>query len=278
MSELEQWVGRTQQSHDVITLGGVKRFCATTGVDFNSSDTTTAPLGYHWCLCLPDNPMSELGVDGHPLKGDFLPPIELPRRMWAASNVEFFGVLPIGAEVTRFSTIASVKEKSGKTGALVFVDVEHETHINNHCVIKETQTIVYREATTAPMPLPDIVAEKVAEQKKDWPISKEILPTTAMLFRYSALTFNSHRIHYDRVYAIEQESYPELVVHGPLMATLVLQLAGAHHNLKTFSYRSVSPAFCNQVLTMAAKFNNHDGELTMIGADGRTCLTATVEF
>lgn len=279
MSDLTQWVGRSQQSHDVITLGGVKRFCATLGIEDSIAaafvaEKGVAPLGYHWCLCLPDNPMSELSEDGHPQKGGFLPPVTLPRRMWAASEIEFLAALPIGAAITRVSTIASVKEKAGSTGSLVFVDVEHETQVDGKCAIQERQTIVYREAASSPTPLP----EAHAEHPQGWAVVQELLPTPAMLFRYSALTFNSHRIHYDLPYAQDQEMYPELVVHGPLMASLALQLASTHGQVKKFSYRGKSPAFCNQALYMVANFKDEIAELAAVGADGRECLTAQVTF
>lgn len=280
MTDLSQWVGRSQKSQDVITLGGVKRFYAALDIEVPADivEKGIAPYGYHWCLCLPDSSMSELGVDGHPKKGGFLPPVELPRRMWAASDVEFFTALPIGAEITRRSQIASVKEKTGKTGVLVFVEVDHQTEFDGQCAIKERQTIVYRDAATSPAPLP----EANAGVPNDWQVVQELLPSSAMLFRYSALTFNSHRIHYDLPYAQEQEMYPELVVHGPLMATLALQLAVANGNggfeLTKFSYRGVSPAFCNQPLYMAGNFEGKTGELAAIGADGRTCVTAKADY
>lgn len=276
MTDLSQWVGRSQTSQDVITLSGVKRFYAALdqAVPADLGAASMAPYGYHWCLCLPDNPMSELGVDGHPKKGGFLPPVELPRRMWAASEVTFFSGLPIGEEITRHSQIASVKEKTGKTGALVFVEVDHQTDVRGQCAIKERQTIVYKDAATEPMPLP----ETNAGTPSGWQVVQDIQPTTPMLFRYSALTFNSHRIHYDLPYAQDQEMYPELVVHGPLMATLALQLAAAHGELATFSYRGMSPAFCNQTLFLTGNFDGSTGELATIGADGRQCLTANANY
>ena len=276
MSDFSEWVGRSQESQDVITISGVQRFYATLDLDVPDSvkETGNAPLGYHWCLCLPDSPMSELGVDGHPLKGGFLPPIELPRRMWAPSDVEFFTELPIGATIIRRSTIASVKEKSGKTGLLVFVEVDHETIVDGACAIKERQTIVYREAATDATPLPEVGASR----PEGWDVIKAVQPTATLLFRYSALTFNTHRIHYDLPYAQDQEMYPELVVHGPLMATLALQLAATQGGVKKFSFRGKSPAFCNQQLYFVGNRQESDGEVAAIGADGRQCLSAQVRY
>jgi 3-methylfumaryl-CoA hydratase len=279
MRDLNQWVGRSQSVSDVVTQSGVDRFCATIGCEQVSQDSiNVAPLGYHWCLGLPDSPMSGLGEDGHPKKGGFLPPVELPRRMWASSNVEFIQALPVGSTITRQSSIASVAEKSGKSGVLVFVGVEHETQVDGEVAIREQQTIVYREASQTAAALP---VDKV-EQPTDWQVVERLTPSPQLLFRYSALTFNSHRIHYDLPYAQTQELYPGLIVHGPLMATLVLQLAAKHGDVAKFSFRGMSPAYCDQSLFLTANFDKcidtPTGELATIGGDGRTCLSAQVEF
>ncbi len=279
MKDLSQWIGRSQSISDVVTQSGVDRFCATIDCPSSSvNNSKVAPHGYHWCLGLPDSLTSELGEDGHPMKGGFLPPVELPRRMWASSKVEFVQALPIGATIKRNSRIASVVEKSGKTGKLVFVGVDHETQVESEVAIREQQTIVYREATKTSTPLPD----DNAEQPKDWQIVESLIPSPQLLFRYSALTFNSHRIHYDLPYTQAEELYAGLIVHGPLMATLILQLAAKHGDVAKFSFRGMSPAYCNQSLYLTANFKQssdlHSGELATIGGDGRTCLSAQLEF
>lgn len=279
MTDLSKWVGRTQAVEDIVTQSGVDRFCATIGRESQSrpreaSSFKDAPIGYHWCLGLPDNPMDELGEDGHPEKGGFLPPVELPRRMWASSKVEFIHSLPIGATMKRESTIASVNEKTGKTGALVFVEVAHDIEVDGEIAIRERQTIVYREASRSSAPLPD----DNAVEPTDWQLVEKLTPSALLLFRYSALTFNSHKIHYDLPYAKSQELYPALIVHGPLMATLVLQMAAKRGDVSEFSFRAVSPAYCEQSLFLAANFDQTTGELATIGGDGRTCLSARVEF
>ncbi len=271
MSDLNEWLGRTQTVEDVITQSGVDRFCATIGCEPGHG---VAPLGYHWCLGLPDSPMHELSEDGHPKKGGFLPPVELPRRMWASSKVEFIHPLPIGAKIKRNSSIASVTEKNGKTGALVFVEVDHQTQVGGEVAIRERQTIVYREASQHSATLPD----DNAAEPTNWQIVERLTPNTQLLFRYSALTFNSHKIHYDLPYAKSQELYPALIVHGPLMATLVLQLAAKHGDVCDFSFRAVSPAYCDQALFLTANFDQATGELATIGGDGRTCLSAQLAF
>ncbi len=280
-NDVAAWVGRSQTVSDTVTQSSVDRFYATINNGQRGdtiSDKKVAPLGFHWCLGLPDSPMGELGEDGHPQKGGFLPPVELPRRMWASSKVEFIEPLPIGATIKRHSSIASITEKSGKTGALVFVGVDHETELDGDVAIREQQTIVYREASQSAAPLPD----DHGKQPTDWQIIEGLTPSPQLLFRYSALTFNSHRIHYDLPYAQSEELYPGLIVHGPLMASLVLQLAAKHGDVAQFSFRGMSPAYCDQSLFLVANFDQdsqpNTGELATIGGDGRTCLSAKVEF
>ena len=271
MTDFQQWVGNSVEQSDVISASGVDRFAAT--LDLQLQDNAV-PYGYHWCLCLPDTDTTALGPDGHPPKGGFLPPISLPRRMWAASHVEFFHPMSIGATILRRSTIASVKEKTGKSGALAFVEVDHETWANDKLAIKERQTVVYREAATSALPLPAVDAG----EPQGWQIVEQLNPQPTLLFRYSALTFNSHRIHYDLPYAQERELYPHLVVHGPLMATQALQLAARYGSVKQFSFKALSAAFCDQPLYLAANIDQAHGAVSTIGGDGRTCLQAEVVF
>lgn len=266
-----EWIGKTQEQEDTVTRADVDRFCAT--LDLLPSQTT-APAGYHWCLCLPDTDTSQLGSDGHPPKGRFIPPIELPRRMWAATEVEFLAPLSIGANIVRHSHIAAVNEKTGKTGELVFVEIDHETFVGDVLSIKERQTIVYREAAATPMQLPKVDAG----MPEGWDIVEVCNPTSSLLFRYSSLTFNSHRIHYDLPYTKAQELYPELVVQAPLMATQALQLAEKYGQIDWFSFKGLSPAFCNQPLYLVANLNKSGGEICTVGGDGRTCLRAKVKF
>ncbi|MFQ3257071.1 MAG: 3-methylfumaryl-CoA hydratase [Porticoccaceae bacterium] len=271
MSNYQEWVGKTLDQCDVISQTGVDRFCATFGLEHEGA---FAPLGYHWCLCLPDTPTSELGLDGHPPKGGFMPPIDLPRRMWAASRVEFLRPLPLGATILRRSSIGAINEKAGKTGALVFVEVDHEIWVNDEIAIKEQQTIVYREAADSAMPLP----AATAGEPDGWHIVEQLNPEPTLLYRYSSLTFNTHRIHYDLPYAQSEELYPALVVHAPLMATQALQLALQHGEIKQFSFKALSAAFCNQPLYLVANIDGLQGQVSTIGGDGRTCLKSEVMF
>ena len=274
MSEYSDWIGRTESRSDIITGSLVTRFQAT----LDTPETEGVPQGLHWCTCLPETPTAELGVDGHPPKGGFLPPIELPRRMWAASDVTFISPIAPGARIERHSKVANITEKSGKSGALVFVEVEHLVTANDQDAIEEKQTIVYRGATTTKSPLPPTTPGNGGSvDLSDWDWTRTVTPKTPMLFRYSALTFNSHRIHYDRDYALNEELYPGLVVHGPLMATLLLDHCARKFGpdaLASFSYKGVSPAFDGQPLHLVGR-GEKDLELQVIGADGRAVVKAT---
>lgn len=274
MSEYSKWLGRSEIKKDVISKAGVTRFQAT----LSASQDEVVPQGFHWCTCLPETPTDELGVDGHPPKGGFLPPIELPRRMWAASEVVFMHPIEMNSDIERHSKISNITEKSGKTGALIFVEVDHLIKANDKEVIREQQTIVYREATTTKAPLP-ASSPKSGEtvDLSDWDWTRTVTPNTSLLFRYSALTFNSHRIHYDRTYAENEELYPGLVVHGPLMATLLLDHCARKFGpnaLSHFSYKGLSPAFVDQPLHLVGR-GGQDLELRVIGADGRTVVKAS---
>ena len=173
----------------------------------------------HFCLAQPVVPTDSLGVDGHPAKGGFLPPVPLPRRMWAGGRLQFQRPLLVGDEILRTSRIKDVQYKSGRSGALCFVIVEHRLESSGQVLLTEEQDIVYREAATA---LSTVTKEEPARRGEH---QRSVTPSSAILFRYSALTFNGHRIHYDRQYAVEQEFYPGLVVHGPLQATLLANFA-----------------------------------------------------
>ena len=271
MADWSDWIGKAQEQADTLTPALLARFRAT----IDSDDVgETAPQGIHWCLCLPGAATAELGEDGHPRKGVWLPPIPLPRRMWASSKVIFHAAISAGDTITRRSTVASITEKSGGSGSLVFVDVDHETLANGRPVVSERQTLIYREASTAaPTPRP---ADNFQDMSA-WHWHKRVIPSETLLFRYSALTFNSHRIHYDAPYAIEAEHYRGLVVHGPLTATLLLDLAGqavGKNQLKQFSFRGQSPAFAGEALDLVGTLNDGAIKLAALGGDGRIIMSA----
>jgi 3-methylfumaryl-CoA hydratase len=277
---LDAWIGRSERRHDRVDPAGLTRWLAT--LDRDSAAGETVPQGYHWCLCLPDAPTAALGPDGHPRRDDtpdaFLPPLPQPRRMWAASQVEFVAPLRVGERVERRSRIASITEKKGGSGPLTFVDVVHETHGEAGLAVRETQSLVYRDppppdAPAAPPPLGDTRFDP-----SPWQAHRALTPSEPLLLRYSALTFNSHRIHYDFPYATREEGYRGLVVHGPLTATLLLDLARRElddNALKTFAFRGVSPAICGEMLHLVLRSKDAAYELGAFAADGREVMRAS---
>lgn len=246
IEHLRSWIGREESASDIVSVDLVRKFNAT--LELSAAPVVpgdVAPLLVNYCLAQPAAPMSLLGEDGHPQRGDFLPPVPLPRRMWAGSSLMFHGLLRVGDEVRRVSRIADVAVKEGRSGSLCFVTVEHRLDVAGAPKIEETQNIVYREAASRK----DAVKPVAAEPAPAGTHSKPIAVSTVLLFRYSALTFNGHRIHYDRPYATEVEHYPGLVLHGPLQATLLLNFATELKGKapSRFAFRSLSPLLDNGV-------------------------------
>jgi 3-methylfumaryl-CoA hydratase len=241
---LKEWIGRSEIVSDVATATPYAALSATLDRPAERPAAgTPLPALWHWLYFLPLHRQSEIGPDGHAKRGGFLPPVPLPRRMWAGSQFEFHRPLQIGDAITRVSTIHDVTEKSGRTGTLVFVKVRHEIHRQGEAAVALTEfhDIVYREA-----PKPDEVAPppKAAPASATW--DRKWVPDDVLLFRYSALTFNGHRIHYDRRYVTEVEGYPGLIVHGPLIATLLLDLLRQKlpdAEVARYEFRAVRPIF-----------------------------------
>ncbi|MBU2531773.1 MAG: MaoC family dehydratase N-terminal domain-containing protein [Alphaproteobacteria bacterium] len=275
IGHLRQWIGREERGRDVLTPSLVDRFRATFGASAFNLDHE-APLSIHWCLSPSAVEPDALGPDGHPARGAFLPPVPLPRRMWAGGTLDFRAPLAIGAEVVRVSRIADVTHKSGRSGDLVFVTVEHVIEADGRPAILELQDLVYRAAVPATAGvLPAPPAPRRAE------FSEAVEATTTLLFRYSALTFNGHRIHYDVEYARQVEGYPGLVVHGPLQATLMLHLAARISGGKTprrFSYRGVSPLFHGAAFSVNAAKAEDGPDLWCADSTGAPTMTATAAF
>jgi 3-methylfumaryl-CoA hydratase len=204
----------------------------------------------------------------------------MPRRMWASSKVEFLKPLQIGAGVTRTSRISSISEKSGNSGQLVFVDVAHETSTENGLAVREVQSIVYREAVGLETPLSPPVESTCSFDANGWDSQRVVVPNEPMLFRYSALTFNSHRIHYDLPYARDEERYRGLVVHGPLTASLLLDLARralGDNALASFAFRGLSPAICGEALHLVMRGSGNDIEMGAYAGDGRQIMAASAQ-
>jgi 3-methylfumaryl-CoA hydratase len=280
MSDWQAWIGREDVRHDHIDPAAVARWLAT--LDRSAPADGSVPQAYHWCLCLPDAPTAILGADGHPLREDsddsFLPPIPLPRRMWAASKVEFIAPLRPGQSIMRSSRVASITEKQGGTGKLVFAEIAHETRGDGALAVREIQSIVFREPAPAGAPAAPPPPGEGKFDASGWDAHRMLVPSEALLFRYSALTFNSHRIHYDLPYATHEEDYRGLVVHGPLTATLLLDLAALHlgdNMLQRFAFRGVSPAICGDPLHLVLRRDDDTIALAAFAADGRQVMAAT---
>jgi 3-methylfumaryl-CoA hydratase len=275
--DLSAWIGRSEEASDMVVAAPICGLIAT--LDSRKADPQpgeAAPLLAHWLYCLSHTPLAEAGPDGHARRGGFIPPVPLPRRMWAGSEIDFHRPLRIGATLTRRSTIAELVEKEGRAGPLVFVRVDHDYRDAEGPVVSERQSIVYREppapgsAPAPPAPAPD---------DPQW--RRRIMPDPVLLFRYSALTFNSHRIHYDRDYATGVEGYPGLVVHGPLIATLLLHELAAHaprREIARYRFRAVRPIFDTGSFDIGGSLAGDAAELFAADEAGALCMSATATF
>ncbi len=276
----EAWIGRETRAKDRLDEGLADRWLAT--FDLARPHPPIMPQGIHFALCTPEAPTAKLGEDGHPARDDsadsFLPPFPMPRRMWASSKIAFHAPIAIGAVIERTSKVASVSEKEGGSGRLAFVDVEHVTKANGTIAVIETQTLVYREAAAPDAPLsPPAPGEGVFDPTA-WDAHRQLTPDARLLFRYSALTFNTHRIHYDAPYAEQVERYRGLVVHGPLTASLLLQLAAAElgdNRLRSFAFRGLSPAIAGEPLHLVMRKAEAGYELAAFASDGRQVTAAS---
>ncbi|MEZ2330103.1 MaoC family dehydratase N-terminal domain-containing protein [Mesorhizobium sp. RCC_202] len=270
---LQEWVGRTREVEDIATPRLLASFEAMLGLHAVRGDV--APPGLHWCLTPDIADAGELGPDGHQAKGGFLPPVPLPRRMWAGGDVRFMAPIRSGDTIRRRSTLSAVEEKQGRTGRLVFVTVHHEIANAAGPLVDEDQIIVYRAAETGaaasapPTPRLATSHERIVDVDP------------VLLFRYSALTFNSHRIHYDAPYATGVEHYPGLVIHGPLQATLLMNFAAVivGHAPRRFSFRGVRPAIGPQTLLLSGTARGRDSmDMEVRSSDGHVTVKATAQW
>ena len=282
---LRDWIGRTERRADTITAAPLAGLAATLDRVDEPAPTAGAPVPplAHWLYFLPQAPAHEIGVDGHPKRGGFLPPVPLPRRMWAGGRLRFERPLRVGDTVQRVSTIQNVQTKHGRSGTLVFVTVKHEVIDAHGVALHEEHDIVYRDNPVASK-VAGAAPPAPAAAPTDERFSRVITPDPVLLFRYSALTFNGHRIHYDRPYATEVEGYPGLIVHGPLIATLLLDLLldrlrreRPTASVSAFEFKAASPLFDTHPFTVCGKFaadgsaapsamlwaRNHLGQLAM---------------
>ncbi|AKM08501.1 FAS1-like dehydratase domain-containing protein [Pelagerythrobacter marensis] len=285
MAEWDAWIGREQHSVDRLDPALAARWSATFDLP-PPGEGQPMPQGIHFCLCTPDAATARLGEDGHPLRdgspAGFLPPIPLPRRMWAASEIAFHAPIAVGTAVERVSRIVSIQPKQGRSGPMTFVGIEHETSADGHIAVRERQTVVYRAPAPPDAPLsppsPPPSSGEGAFDPAGWDRHRTIVPDPRLLFRYSALTFNTHRIHYDAPYARDIERYRGLVVHGPLTASLLLQLAAQElgdNTLSTFAFRGLSPAIAEEPLHLAMRKAERGIEVAAFGGDGRQVMEAS---
>lgn len=279
MTEWAGWIGREERVADLVTPAHARRWCAT--FDRPSVEAGPLPQGVHWCLCTPEAPGSSLGPDGHPLRdaSSLLPPVPLPRRMWAGSEIEFLAPIAVGQAIERVSRIAAVEEKRGKSGALAFVTLAHAYSADGALAVRETQTLVFREAPPAAAQAVPPPPSGATFDEAGWDRVERLVPDTPLLFRYSALTFNTHRIHYDADYVRDIEGYRGLVVHGPLMASLLLQLAArelGENMLERFAFRAVGPMVAGEELVLALA-RGRPLALGVFAADGREVMRADAE-
>jgi 3-methylfumaryl-CoA hydratase len=278
LDHLRQWIGRSSQASDIVTAQLVKGLRATLFQEVGEPKPgDAAPWTAHWCLAQPVFPMSALSQDGHPTRGGFLPPVPLPRRMWAGGELEFFDALRVGDEVTRTSRIADVTAKTGSTGALCFVTVDHLVTTPRGTAIRERQDIVYRDVSSAQAAAPaKPPAPAPAAQHRESHMADPVL-----LFRYSALTFNGHRIHYDRDYVTKVEGYPGLIFHGPLQAAYIVELAAKLHGggaPKKFSYRGLQPLFEGSEFSINANKTDSGMELWTANSAGQPTMKGTATW
>jgi 3-methylfumaryl-CoA hydratase len=278
IDHLRQWIGRSTEASDIVTAQLVKALRATLFQEIGEPKAgDAAPFTTHWCLAQPVFPMSQLSQDGHPTRGGFLPPVPLPRRMWAGGELEFFDALRVGDDAKRTSRISDVTMKTGSTGVLCFVSVEHTITTPRGTAIRERQDIVYRDmsgaapaASSKPAPPPPTAKHRESH-----------MADPVLLFRYSALTFNGHRIHYDRDYVTKVEGYPGLVFHGPLQAALIVEFAAKLHGgtpPKKFGYRGVQPLFEGSEFSVNANENGASVELWTANSAGQPTMKGTATW
>lgn len=265
---LSDWIGRSETVTDTLDLRPAQLMQSVWPTPDRFEIGSPLPPLWCWLYFHQPAPLDQLGRDGHPRKGGFLPPVPLPRRMWAGGRFEFHGDLRIGEAITRRSTLLDVAPKQGKSGPLCFVTVEHRYQRDTRTVWREEHDIVYRAD-----PAPDQPTPKPVRAPANPAYRETVTPSPVMLFRYSALTFNGHRIHYDRPYARAVEGYPELVFHGPLAATLLADLCrrSGGARMRAFEYRAVAPLFDTQPFDIcwrkgAAWAQTHENTLAMQAA------------
>lgn len=274
LDSLRSWIGRKETRSEAVTSTVAERFNATFDRSGESAVGSVAPMLIHLCLALPAVSTSDLGPDGHPERGGFLPPVPLPRRMWAGGAFRFEATIRVGDMLTRHSEIADVVLKEGRSGTLCFVTIEHKFETNDRLAVTERHDIVYRGADASG-----------GNSKSTTPAPKGqyrrvIHPSPVLLFRYSALTFNGHRIHYDGPYVRDVENYPGLIVHGPMQATMLVHFAESIYGKPPtrFDFRNLSPIFDDADFTINAAEDGDGLKLWTAYVDGPLAMEARAEW
>jgi len=271
---LQDWIGRREVLHEPLSPGQAARMAALLDRTMAPMPGSDLPPLWHWLYFTPRDVQSQIGLDGHPQLGGFLPPVPLPRRMWAGGRLRFHAPLLTGEGATRETEIAALSEKVGKAGSLIFLTLRHRFSGANGLAIEEEQDIVYKGASATARPGAGEGDLAVA----DW--REGVTPDPVLLFRYSALTFNAHRIHYDLPYATGVEDYPALVVHGPLTATLLLDAAIRQTGRQPsgFSFRGQAPLFADAPFALCGRCDAEGANLWAEGPGGYTAMSARVTF
>jgi 3-methylfumaryl-CoA hydratase len=275
MEDYSAWVGRSETREDIATIAPLRGLAAL--LDHDAVPDIVPPLG-HWLYFLPDARQSIIGADGHPRRDEhsLLPPVPLPRRMWAGSRIEYLSPVAVGAALTRVTTIDAIKPKRGASGDLLFVTLRHDIAADGVAAIREEQDIVFRAPAGASAPSPVAVAPAIPDSSD---ATRSVVPDPVMLFRYSALTFNAHRIHYDRDYARDVEGYAGLVVHGPLIATLLMDhflRVGPGAAPRHFRFRAEAPLIDGAPFDLCLAHEGAGARLWARDAAGRATMRADV--
>lgn len=278
IEQFKPWINKSEQAQEELSLWPVHNMMA--ALDVNPSQWPTIgddlPATAHWNYFVPRVVQSKIDVDGHPVRGDFLPPIPLPRRMWAGSRIQYHQPMKMGQTIQKTSTIKDIKIKEGKSGSLAFVTVKHEYQNSSGLALTEEQDLVYRDPPPSMTSIPE---RNPAPTPAQW--TQSVATSTPLLFRYSSVTFNAHKIHYDEPYAKEVEGYPGLVVHGQLIATFLLQSLQQAHPEKTlasFNFKAVSPLFCGETLQAQGALSPEGADLWACTDQGGLTMQANVTW
>lgn len=279
MENFNAWIGKKEITADFSDIRPVSMMQAL--LNQKNKAPQVLPNLHHWFYFLPLVDGQELAEDGHPKKGNFLPPIPFPKRMWAGGRLEFLNPIQINQNIKRESEILKVELKQGKSGNMYFVTVRHSIYADDTLAIIEEHDIVYREASNRVQTQANNQSSQIKIESRPYTYKKQFPVDTVTLFRYSAITFNGHKIHYDRAYATEVEGYPGLIVHGPLLATLLLHTFEQENPTKTvssFEFRAVNPVFDFNEFSICGDIHSDKGDLWIEKSDGLVAMKATVTF